>query len=244
MRKTLVFAGILVLATVASACRGAAGSAPTETSPEFTAAAQEAAKSAVLTLDDFPPGWTGAPPDKSDNSNLGVSDECSALELETFPGQVAEAESNEFTGPDEQEVSSAISVFPTDDAAQGAVDAFNDAFDQCRKELEDALTRLIKEGAEEEAQLPEEVELDLQVNVENLSFERFGDATVAYRIPVKASFIGITLEFTIDLVFMREGKVAGGLFYFALGEVDTDEEAQLAETVADKLEQANASLPD
>ena len=244
MRKTLVIVGILVLAAVASACRGAAGSAPTETSPEFRAAAQEAADSALLTLDDFPSGWTSAPPAAdTDDSQLGLSKECSALELETFPGQVAEAESDDFTGPDEQEVSSAISVFPTDDTAQEAVDAFNNAFDQCGKELEDALTRLIKEGAEA-GELPSEVELDLQVNVENLSFERFGDATVAYRIPVKASFIGITLEFTIDLVFMRDGRVAGGLFYFSLGEIDAEEEQQLAQAVADNLEQANASLPD
>ena len=80
--------------------------------------APKAAESAVLYLNDFYPGWTSSPPEEVEDQ--GLSEECKRHDA---PGKVTKAESDQFTGPDDQVVSSAATVFLSKEASQAALNA-------------------------------------------------------------------------------------------------------------------------
>lgn len=217
---------------------------PTVDPIEFSAAAQEAAELAVLTLDDFPPGWTREPAEDDgadDETDLKLSEECEILNQDSFPGEIASAESDDFTGPDDQEVSSGAAVFLTEDAAQDALDEFESAIQRCRSELRDEFERLAREGFEEGAGGVVELSA-LDASLSDLSFP-LGKSSAAFRVTVAGSVGELTFELSADFVIFREGKMLGGFIFLALGRPGIEEEQRLAELTAGKLEQANASLP-
>lgn len=233
----------LIIAAIAACGGDGGGLAPGEVSTEFRAAAREAAEAALLTLDDLPPGWTSAPPEEEETSELQLSEECNRFfEQEQLAGEVASADSDDFTGPDDQEVSSGATIFVTEAAAQDALDFVAEGLSRCRDELIEAFETLFQESAQAEGVA--DVVGDFQVSFGEISFPPLGDSSVAYRIAVDVRALGLPLAFTGDIIGIRQGRTVGGLFYFAIGRLDTEEEQQLAQIVADKLEGANASLPD
>ena len=115
---------------------------PIPPTAEFVVVAQRAADAAELTLNDLPSSWTVLPPE--DRPKPQLSEECAILNQVEFPGQVAMAESDAFTGPVDQELRSTTVVFPSTDAAQDAQDTFNSAFSRCGEELANAFEKLWK----------------------------------------------------------------------------------------------------
>ena len=236
--------GLIIIAAIA-ACGGDGGRlAPGEISTKFRAAAQEAAQAALLTLDDLPPGWTSAPPEEEEAPDLQLSEECDRFfEQEQLPGEVASADSNDFTGPDDQEVSCVATVFAAENAAQDALDSVKEGLSLCRDELVDAFDRLVRQGFQEGGGDPDLLE-EVDISFQDLSFPRLGDASLAFRISADIRALGLPFDFTGDIIGIREGRTVDGLFYFVVGRLDIEEEQRLAEVVADKLVKANASLPD
>tara|TARA_B100001964_G_scaffold340_1_gene396 strand:+ start:119 stop:451 length:333 start_codon:yes stop_codon:yes gene_type:complete len=91
-----------------------------DTFAEFLVAAESAAKAANLSLSDFPTGWTSeaASDEDEDDSDLDLSEDCQILDSDTVPGEVFEADSDDFTGPDGQSVSSSATVLTSSSAAE------------------------------------------------------------------------------------------------------------------------------
>jgi hypothetical protein len=205
--------------------------------------AQEAAESAVLTLDDLPSGWTVAPPgddggDASVGDDFVYSGECDTLNEDEFPGEIASAESADFEGAQSQEVSSTASVFSDEAVAQEAFAELDSAFSLCRDQFVAAFEQgLLGEGDQRDFDASQ-----LEVSLEDLAFPEMGDSTTAYRLAGSMNLEGLLFEFTVDFVFMRAGRMAGGFSYMTFGDVNSIEEEVLAEITAEKMAAANASL--
>lgn len=242
MRGVLVIIPV-VAASLWMACDGGGGGISGEVSEDFEAAAQAAAESAVLTLDDLPPGWTRLPSDEEDETDLELSEQCEILEQDELPEEIASVDSDDFSGPEDQEVSSGVSVFPSEDVAQNALDEFNDALDRCSDELVEKFESLFVEGFVEGGGDPDDIQ-ELNVSLDDLSFPDLGESSRAYRVRLEGVAEDVFFDFAFDIVIVREGRMAGGMFYLAAGGSDIDDEVELANIVADKLSEADASLPD
>lgn len=215
-----------------------------EASPAPTVTAEEAANSAVLKLDDMPNGWTIDAPDDDDDDDgddFVFSEECAILNVETFPGELASAESADFEGPAGQSASSDSSVFTSAEVAKATLQESNDALLRCQGEFVQAFKTALLEGAG----LSEEDALGAGLVLSFLDgppLPQLGDLMTANRLEIDMTVEGIYLHMIIDFVVIAEGRLVGGLYYFSVGEVNSLEEEVLAETMADKLAEANASL--
>ena len=211
-----------------------------EASPAPTVTAEEAANSAVLKLSDMPSGWTKDAPD-DDGDDLSLSADCEILNADYPPGGLADAESADFEGPEGQVVSSSASAFPSEDAAQEALDTFTGALSRCRDEFVSAFESFLQEPSElssGDPNVPQEIDISLQ----DLAFPELGDSSSAYRLEVMMTVEEVSFIFAGDIVFIRAGRMVGGFSYFTFGTANSLEEEVLAETVANKLAEASASL--
>ena len=247
-RRALVSAlGAILL--IGAACGGDGGTPADEVSEEFIAAAQEAADTSLLTIDDFPAGWVGTPnEDDDDRSALELGPECDVLlgDLGDFRDEVASGESDDFSGPDDEDVSSGAAVFASEDAAQEAVNAINDAVNTCRSDFEEALLDFFRSNLEGDPDVDQELldEITVEVSFADLAFAELGDATNAYRLDIRVSVEDETLAPAADIVLMRQGRLTAGLFYFALERPPIEREEALAEIIIRRMREADASLPD
>lgn len=219
-------------------------------SVEFAAAAQDAADSSLLLLSDLPPGWTGTPHDdqSGDDDQLVLGPECEGLlgDLEDSPGGVASAKSDDFAGLNDEAVSSGAAVFATEEDAQAAIDTINDAVDGCRDDFEDALLALFRTLLEEDPDIDQQTLDSMEVSVAfvDLSFAELGDSTDAYRLDIDVEAEGESIQPVADIVLVRSGRIAGGLFYFASEAPNIDDETSFAEIIVSRMEAADEALPD
>lgn len=253
-----IAAALVALTLIAAACGDDDGATPQPTATEipsgtpsasFVAAAQQAADSSLLLLDDLPPGWTGTPPeDSDDDEQLVLGPECEGLlgDLEDSPGGVASAQSDDFSGPNDEDVSSGAAVFATEEAAQDAIDTINEAVDGCRDDFEQALLDVFRASLEEDPTIDQETldSIEVAVSFVDLSFAELGDTTDAFRLDITVEAEGETIRPIGDIVLLRAGRIAGGLFYFATEAPDIAAETSLAETIVSRMEAANGMLPD
>ncbi len=209
-----------------------------DTFGEFLVAAETAAKSANLSLDDFPTGWTSekASEDDEDDTDLGLSEECQILDSDNFPGEVFEADSDDFTGPDGQTVSSSATVLTSYSAAENAIEEFLKAssLQECKTELAEAFVTMFQEDQG----------INAEVSLKDVSFPKIGESSAAYRLlTVVPDF---DLELILDLVVVQQGKMLGTLTFTSAVNIkpDADEEADLGEKFSAKITAAEATLPD
>lgn len=220
-------------------------STPTSTGearPAPTVTAEEAANSAVLKLADMPSGWAkDAPDDDDDEGDFEFSEECAMLNVETFPGELASAESADFEGPAGQSASSDSSVFTSAEVAKATLQEFNDTLSRCQGEFVQAFKTALLEGAglSEEDALAAGLRLSFQ---DGPPLPQLGDLMTVNRLGIDMTVEGIDLHMIIDFVTIAEGRLVGGLYYFSVGEVNSLEEEVLAEIIANKLAEASASL--
>ncbi len=237
--------GAAVVETSTPTATGEASPAPTatgEASPAPTVTAEEAANSAVLKLADMPSGWAkDAPDDDDDEGDFEFSEECAILNVETFPEELASAESADFEGPAGQSASSDSSVFTSAEVAKATLQEFNDALSRCQGEYVQAFKTALLEGAglSEEDALAAGLRISFQ---DGPPLPQLGDLMTVNRLEIDMTVEGIDLHMIIDFVAIAEGRLVGGLYYFSVGEVNSLEEEVLAETIANKLAEANASL--
>jgi hypothetical protein len=252
LRRSLLWSILLAAGAAASimaACSGGDDADSNVVSDEFRAAAPAAAESSLLTIENLPAGWSGTQAENGgDDSDLELGPECDVLlaNLDAVPGEIASAESDDFTGPDGQQVSSGAAVFATEAAAQDAVDAINDAVDSCRADFEDALLEFFRVSLEEDPDIDQEAldEIDVEVLFEDLSFADVGDSVSAYRLNIDVTVADERLEPTADIVLLRQGRLTGGLFFFALDLPSIANEEALAITIVSQMQEADEGLPD
>jgi protein-disulfide isomerase len=242
MRLSFVF---VAMALFAAACSSGDGWLTEGESPSGSdASLEDAARSALLILDDFPSGWTSSPPSE-DEYDLDLSGECEILAQDELPGAVASAESDEFAGPDKQQVQSEVSVLRSDDSAQETLRLHDGAMSRCHGELETTLQavwrEVIGDWVEEAGGDPDDLG-NVTVDVGGLSFPRLGGSSSAYRFTVDAQASFQSLHLVIDWVLIRQGSMLGVISYYSVGEADMDQEESLARIVADRLERANVGL--
>ena len=249
MRRATLVAALGAILLVGAACGGDGDPAADGVSDEFITAAQEAAETSLLTIDDFPAGWVGTPDEGDDDgSALKLGPECDVLlgDLGDFRDEVASAESDDFSGPGDEDVNSGAAVFASVEAAQEAVDAINDGVDACRSAFEDALLDFFRSSLEDDPDVDPELldEISVEVSFVDLAFAELGDATNAYRLDILVTVEDATLEPAADIVLMREGRLTAGLFYFALERPPIETEEALARLIIARMRAADVSLPD
>lgn len=233
---------ILLVACCLAGCGGAGDDDDPTPTPDFRGAAEAAAPEAVLMLDDMPPFWTAAAGD-GPSGRVELDADCDIFDATVaFPDAVVTERGDVFQGPDERRAGSAVAIYETATAAEDALDTVEDTADRCRSDLLEAIDAAARAEADERGfQLG--IFADVDVDISNDDFDQIGDRTLAYRAHVEIGVVGISAEFTLDVILVQEGRTVGVLLYSNFGELDGDEEREIAETMVAKLAAADASLP-
>jgi hypothetical protein len=248
--KTTVITAILLPLVVAGCSGGGAGSsasssapsARTSSGPPFPkAAAQAAAQQALLTISDFPAGWSTSKDDSADDNSDKRFDQQLADCLHAPAGllhsggaQSADADSPDFDSPDgDTTISESVSVAQSDRVDQLFTVLKQDNATDC---ISTTVNAYLKD------QLAKTDDPDVKdatighVEVGQLSAGHYGDDTVAMRATLPVSAKGLTLKVYLDLLFIRHANSSAFLTFVNEGTpVDpatTDKYAQLA---TDKL---------
>ncbi len=225
---------------------------PTEASAVFTEAdARRAAEASLLTLDDFPAGWTSKPADADDDDDFepeGLPPDCALIFAQgedTDDDTVAEVASDDFVGRNDEEVSSEVSVMKSARIAEFTFGLMEGFFDQCSQPMEEAFQQMFEEElAADQAAGDEPIEVRINdFRFREQSFPDYGDDSLAMEIAfsMQASFIAFDLE--VDIIFVRVGPMMGSVSYASFLEPpDTALEEELVGLVADRMEAAEADL--
>lgn len=243
MRLTLMALGLIGVAALVSACsNGDSNPDPntSDVSAEFEAAAQTTAVGSLLTLADFPEGWTRTPSDPNE-PDLGLAGDCAVLEADGLPGDVAHAESDDFTGPDDQQVTTGTSIFADATGGEQAFDAYASTFSACADELTAKFEQALRDEFAVQGIAPELIS-DLTVSVNPMNVPVGADDSMAYRLLASVTVQGQPMQFAYDVSVVRQGKVLGYLSYYTQGEPSAAEETSLAQALATKLRGGNAQL--
>ncbi len=181
--------------------------------------------SAVITIEDVPPGWTSAAQEEStasDDDTSSLSERCSPV-LGSVPGAVAEESSNSFSGPNDDPwlVISQAHAFQTRSAASSAFDSLRELFPTCQDEL----VAFFGGGSDESV-------------LERLAFLDYGEESAAFRIKSQ----GGAYESYLDVILVRRGHFIAQLAYAGSFTPEIDVESHLASAVAQRLRAANETI--
>jgi hypothetical protein len=152
------------------------------------AADKEVARAALLTLDDFPSGWTEA-------DDPGETNQNSCPEIEDAKAAVSARASSPSFSEDTAEVTNTVYVFPDEDAAREAYAGITSA--ETRACIGDRLAENLDERDDVSAGDP---------STGRLSVDPLGDEREAARIAITASAQGVDVEVTADVVYVRVSR--------------------------------------
>lgn len=241
VQKTLLTI-VVLMACCLAACGGGSDSDDSTPTPDFRAAAEAAAPDAVLALADMPQFWTEAQGD-SPATRVELDPECDIFDpTVTFPEAVVTEQGDGFQGPDERRAGSAVAIFGTEAQAQDALDTVEETAERCRPDLLEAIDSAAREEASERG-FDLGIFADVNVDIDDHNIESLGDQTLAYRAHVEIGVIGISAEYTLDVILVQEGRLVGVLLYSNFGDLDEAEERETAETMAAKLTITDEALP-
>jgi hypothetical protein len=195
---------------------------------------QKRADGIVLTLADFPSGWTQdeSDDDESDDEEENPLDACmgeEAAELES--AQTAEADSPDFSRGESTTAGSFSSVLETEaDAEKGMRLLRSDRMKEC---LDQAFTdELGKQTGLEDVEIGD-------VTVEQASFPNVAEETAALQFVIPITVEAESVNFYADFVFFRQDRVLAGMFMTDVGEPFSSSEAEaLARTMAARMKAA------
>lgn len=168
-----------------------------------------AAEAALLTLSDFPAGWTEVPDDGESNPELNRQiAACGGYDGDGFIDTQAEAGTGDFTNPDgdtiinqnigiaatEEDAAAAMAGLANPDALPCVADVYNTSF----------VDALNSEGDLEGVEVGE-------ITVGRLNVTPVGDDTQAIRVVVPLSADGFNVDLVVDLVLIRVGRSLSGL---------------------------------
>ena len=208
---------------------------------DYEAAAEAAVRSALLTIEDLPLGWSSQPQDEENDLNPKFTGECAAYNREGFLDEVASADSDELTGPDGELLFTSAAAFADEAGASAAFAEFAELSETCEQQLEVALTGSVEAALMERGWTPNSG--TVAVAVSSLSFVPIGDELSAYRVGVAVDGAAISMEYTMDFIAWRHGKMIGGIVYMAFPMPSAGEEERLCQLVQAKLAAAQGTLP-
>jgi hypothetical protein len=250
MKRLLLVAALLTI----SGCGGSNGG-PSSTQPQLTptgspfprAAAQRAAREALLTISDFPSGWS-ANRDKSDDAD----NEKFSQQLSTClhaPAGLLGHESSEAVSEDS----------PSFDPPDGGDTSINETVAISRLTRVQQLLRVLQQSNATDClastlnsfiktQVAKSDDPDVRaatigdVEVGQVSFPTYGDESVPMRATIPVSGNGLTIKVYVDVLFVRHQNAVIIMTFEASGSpVDAEVEQKFAKVAADKL--AGVSLP-
>lgn len=229
---------------------------------EYARIAEEAARSALLTSEDFPDVWEASPPDDDDDGDgetggggddgipEDVSDRCRTL-FATFDNDsaseddgldtVTQVSSDEFTAGDTNEtVQVEVEVLRSAGGSRLFEAAFDGIFETCGDDMETWLSGMFTE----------EVAADAEFPIEASGFEtsysevELGDWAREWGFEVTMDAGFIRLDMTAAITFVRAGRMLGTFSHFHLGESDRVLVELLREEFAERLAAADEMLPE
>jgi hypothetical protein len=205
---------------------------------------QDVADSAVLNVGDLPPGWLILPDDDDGfEPEHELSDYCKALEEKaSSEGVDATATSDSMGGPDNQRLTANAAVFSTSEDAQRSLDNFREFFSRCSADYIAKFEEGVSRGAAKDGIVP--AQLQIQTTIAEVGPPAVGESGLAYRINGTVSGPSGSFEFAVDLIAFRIGRMNTGLVYSQIGGLRPEEERQIAQTAAGKLDAAEATLPE
>jgi hypothetical protein len=201
---------------------------------------QPAAEAALLTIDDFPAGWTEVPDDE--RTALAIESQrriaaCAGGEgdrLLDLGGALAE--SGNFTGPDNQVVEESVAIVDVavaeDMFARFTAPDVGDCFANAMQQTLDAMITSPSDPAES---FPADTALG-KVTAEPIEVPAAGDESAGYRITVPLTTQGVNYDIILDAVIIRHGgALAGVSFQSALEPFPTDDIDNYVELAAERL---------
>jgi len=212
---------------------------------EQTAADREAdeaiAESALLTLDDFPPGWEAAPAndDEPDSDVLADVADCLGVSEAELDPDNPKATSPTFTSSDDEEVTSEVTLTPSSGDASRALEILkSDAAPGCYAE---AIKALVGRNLVASDDVPENVTVG-EPTFNRMSFESLGDDSVAFRTTIPVTVESLDVDLYVDFVFVRVGRAGiETTFQSQFAPFDTDEAARLTGVVVDRVSSTGAT---
>jgi hypothetical protein len=236
MRFVAAIIAVLFATSLLASCGG--GSSADDA---YREAAQGAVRDAVLTVNDLPNGWTRSEIGAAALAGLSLNGDCAALNGRGagFPGEVATADSEPFTGPQSQQLASTVSAFTDTEAAHAAVRRANDLVLQCKDQIQEALKQAIQKAAGDLSRLIG----GISASVEPAQFKSFSDETSAYRLKAEISTLLTSIDVNGHILVIRKGPLTSVLLYATLGDLNAGEEEGIASALATKLASGEALLP-
>jgi hypothetical protein len=250
---TVAVLGVLLFAlALATGCTGdsdngslsesgeAATSAPSAASPQPTSdisedEARSAAEKVLLTLQDFPAGWSQEPPDEDEEPPLDVPPECKAFAgEEDWPGTVVKVESPEFDGPDDEDVNSSAIVYADGEAARLAFAGVRDACGRCRGPFLQALPTYLEQQYQKNA--PGVTAEITATAMDWLPFPTYGDEGLSVRMSVTIDLGTRSIDCYLDELGWRVGRVEGDISFSTCSDTPgAEEEQRLAKIILGRL---------
>jgi hypothetical protein len=210
--------------TAPAATEAPATAAPTTATPATTEPAvsdAELARSALLTIDDMPTGWTETAQDPGEDAQDAATIErisdCSGLDADLIGDGVlgdTEAKSPDFDSPDElASVTHSVGLAPDEDTAVAAVAAIgDDALAPCYEEAMRASFAEAATTTDPSATLAEGVTLsDITMERIDPPVEVTADEAVWYEAAASLDYQGQTIDIYLNLLFTRTGRVLSQL---------------------------------
>jgi hypothetical protein len=233
---------IILTITAAVLCTGAVCGGKPEPVDDATylQAAQTAAAAAHLTVADMPAGWSGLPqePDIDEPLPAGFAPKpgCElVLEEADYPGATYETESDEFGVDEDEALSTTVGVYRSDTAADLGQGAIDHVMDNCR----DDLVRFLQ-GYASQSQ-PGYI---WEFSLEYYDAPDHGDWSIGQVMRLKATGAGGQFEeYTYRGIVIRQGRVLGTIEWFETEHTGAEVVDSLTTLFADRLAQADASLP-
>lgn len=220
MRGTSLLLPLAALLMVTSCASGddEAASSPATTTPDTRpelGADQAAAQAALLTLSDFPAGWSEVPAD--DEGDDDADREVAACVGQTGDSIIdtgeAEASTGDFTDPEGNvTISETVGLAVSADDATSQLAALDEpGVTGCiQSAFRDFIADQIDNPPTPADSLPEGASVG-DVTFGRLNVTSVGDQTVAYRATIPISVEGFNVDFYIDVVLVRVGRSIAAL---------------------------------
>lgn len=244
MRGTTLLVPLCALLVMSSCSSDGAGVADAPaTTPDTRsglAADRAAAQAALLTLSDFPAGWSEVPDDEEDVE--GADREVAACVGQTGDSIIdtgeAEASTGDFTDPEGNvTISETVGLAVSEDDATSQLAALEEpGVTGCiQSAFRDFIADEIDNPPTPAESLPEGASVG-DVTFGRLNVMPVGDQTVAYRATIPISVEGFTIDFYIDVVLVRVGRSLAALSIGSvLSPYPTDQLDGLLATAVERL---------
>ena len=233
-------AGLLTLAAVLlAACSGGDDPAPT---PDFAAEAERLVPGAVLALRELE-GFT-AFEGEDIGQQADLSAECDVFDAAVvFPDAAATADSGPFEGRSDDQLLNYAAIYTTSADAQQAIAGTRELLERCEGEFRERIEQVVRDVVADFGVDPDFI-ADLDITIGEYEAPPAGEQYLGYRINVEVNLVLISQQYNLDVIFVREGRVAGALMYGRIGVINMETETMLVELAAGKLAETDEALPE